>query len=78
MAVFFVSVMLLGGFILAKYIWDAIVRDINLIVGYGRMTDTPSIVLVTVGFMRCTVPVIMLGLVIFSIPVLSYMLITLF
>lgn len=76
--VFLVGMVLVGGFVLAKYIWDAIVRDISLIVGYGKMTDTPSIVLVTVGFMRCTVPVLMLALVIFSIPVLSYVMITIF
>lgn len=78
MMVFLVGSVLVGGLVLAKYIWDAIVRDIRLIAGYGKMTDTPSIVLVTVGFMRCTVPVIMLGLVIFSIPILSYVMINLF
>jgi len=78
MGVFLVGIVLISGLMLAKYILGSIVRDIRLIAGYGKVSDTSSIVLVTVGFMRCTVPALMLALVLFSIPVLSYMMITLF
>jgi hypothetical protein len=70
--VFLASIIVISGLILARYIWGAIVRDIKLIWGYGRLLEKSKLVLFLVTAIRCTAPVLMLVLVLFSMPVLAY------